>query len=381
MKTYRFLIVMLVIIIVLPFAGRLFWIMKKSKTIDLVLINKSVENSANNELKTLNWALNFDKYVDSLGYSYSYKTDYYGHYPDALDDNRKIKSYKLEEISSLAKNFDALIFLDNKGVELARNSKKTTKNSVYGGLNQNDYFLLKEMLNYQKLVIAEFNFFSSPTEDLVRYNTEQLLDIYSLGWNGKYYENLAKEEINEPVSASLFDLYRQNYSADWDFSGPGIILLNLGQKRIIVLPAEKYMNSDFPTVETTTEIAALYHLPEKAAFTGWFDISYQGKNKVVSTFNLNLNNEGIDILRNNGIESIFPAVIKSENYRFFYIAGDFSKGTVLLSLSKLGFISNIVKKMGKGKSKNPDKFNQAYYNFLLSAILNSYYSDINASNN
>ena len=381
MKAYRYFIILLGIIIALPFAGRLFWLMKKSKPINIVIINKSVEKSSQNEVKTLNWTLNFGKYVNSDGDIYNFRYDYLGYFPDAASESRKVKSYKLEEISSIAESNDALFFIDNSGIKLKKDDKKSPKGIAYGGFNQNDYFLLKEMISRQKLVVAEYNFFSPPTEDLVRYNTEQFLDIYSLGWTGKFFNNLSKEQVSEDISGNWFDLYKQYYSTDWDFEGPGIILINLQQNRIIVLPAEKYMNSKFPEVVTAQEIASLYYIPQKAAYTGWFEISFEGKNKVISNFDLNLNKEGVNLLRKNGIESEFPAVIESVNKKFYYMAGDFSKVNVYLPISRLGFISRIILNLGKGKTQNPGRFFQVYYNFLLTSILNDYTVEISGPQN
>jgi hypothetical protein len=114
----------------------------------------------------------------------------------------------------------------------------------------------------------------------------------------------------------------------------------------------------------------------KAAYTGWFDMAYQGKNTVLSHFNLNLNADGIDLLKKNGIESEFPAVIESQNKKFYYIAGDFSKVDVVMATARLGFISEIIKNINKGKTENPDKFFQVYYDYLLSGILNTYYNGL-----
>lgn len=376
MKAYRLILLVLVVIIILPFSGRLFWLIKRSKPIDIVIINKSVQTSSQNEVKSLNWLLNFEKIVDFNAKIYDFQRDYLGYYPDAISDSRKIKSFKLEEISSLADNNDALFFIDNSGVELNQAEKENLKRLTYSGFNQNDYSLLKEMLGKQKLVIAEYNFFSPPTEGLVRYNTEQFLDIYSLGWSGKYFEDLAKENVSGLLSENWFELYKENYSADWNFNGPGIVLINHGENRIIVFPSGEFMTADYPEVITSPEIAAEYNLPEKASYSGWFDVAFQGKNKIISKFNLNLNQEGINILKNNGIEPEFPAVIESVSKKFYYMAGDFSKSRVCLSSSRLGFISRIIKTREKGMTQNPDKFFQTYYNFLLSDILNTHYMEI-----
>jgi hypothetical protein len=381
MKAYRFLIFLLVVVIAMPFAGRLFWLIKRSKHIDIVIINKSVLKSSQNEMKSLNWTLNMDKFVDSSGNNYDYTKDYYGYFPDIVNEDKKIRSLKMEDVISVSENCDALVFLDNKGVEYNKIDKKGIKKKPYGGFNQIDYFLMKEMIGRQKLIIAEYNFFSAPTEDLVRYNAQQLIDIYSLGWSGKYFEDLSKDKIVESVSKNWLDIYRNAYSEEYNFKGPGILLINPGENRIIVLPAGKYMNSGFPTVETSADNSSRFNLPEKALFTGWFDISYQGRNSVISTFNLNLNDEGVSIMRKNGIASVFPAVIESGNKKFYYIAGDFSKGKVNLISSKLGFISSVIRTMNKGRTEKPEKFFHSYYDFLLSGILNQYYNEIKGTVN
>jgi hypothetical protein len=376
MKTYRFLLILLVVIIALPFAGRLLWIIKSSKPLDIIIINKSVEKSTQNEVKAINWTLNNQKFVTSLGDSYDFNYSYFGYYPEGISEERKIKSFTLENISSLSEKNSALFYADNTGIVLNQNDPKSSKAKGYFGFNNNDYILLKEMVNRQKLVIAEYNFISSPTEDLVRYNTEQFLDFYALGWVGKYFKDLSQEKISGLISSTWFDLYKQTYSSDWNFSGPGIILLNSGQNRIIILPSEKYSISEYPTVITSPEIASEYGIPQNAAYTGWFDMAYQGNNRVLSHFNLNLNTEGIDLLKKNGIESEFPAVIESQNKKFYYIAGDFSKVDVVMATSRLAFISEIIKNLNKSKTENPDKFFQVYYDYLLSGIFNNYYNEI-----
>lgn len=376
MKAYRLWIILLGVIIALPFAGRLAWLLQKSKPMEILIINKSVQKSSMNEVKTLNWTLNNEKIVNLDKRIYDYTYQYYGYFPEAPTQDRKIKSFSLENISDLTEKNNVLFFADNYGIEPQMHDAKTVKKKAYGGFNNSDYILLKDMVNKQKLVIAEYNFISLPTEDLVRYNTEQFLDIYSLGWSGKYFKDLSKEQVSELIETKWFDLYKQLNSEDWTFSGPGLILLNSSQNRIIVMPADKYMISEFPEVITNSDLASKFNIPEKAAYSGWFDMSYQGQNKVISHFNLNLNENGISLLKKNGIEAEFPAVIESANSKFYYLAGDFSKVHVFMPFSRLGFLSSLFENLNKGKVNQPDKFFLTYYNNLLSTILNNYYLEI-----
>ncbi len=376
MKAYRFLIILLVVIIALPFAGRLFWLVKKNRTFNIVIIDKSVWKSSQNEVRTINWTLNYEKFVDSVGELYNYHHDYLGYFPDAVTEDRSIKTFKLQDIPSMTETMDALFFADNAGIQKNEVQPKSPNGISYGGFNQNDYFLLKEMINKQKLVIAEYNFISSPTEDLVRYNTEQFIDIYSLGWIGKFFTDLGKDKVAALISTNWFDRFKQNYSAEWEFTGPGVILLNSSQNRIIVIPASKFMTSKYPAVVTSPEIAGRFNLPEKTAYTGWFELIHQGNNNVISHFDLNLNTDGVNLLKMNGIEAEFPAVVESRNKKLYYMAGDFSKVHVFMPFSRLGFIGNIIMKAEKNRTDNPDKFFQTYYNYLLAGIMNEYYLEI-----
>jgi hypothetical protein len=376
MKTYRLIIILLVVIIALPVSGRIFWMIKRVKPINIIIINKSVQESSRNEVKTLCWTLNYQKIFKKSREPYDFNLDYFGYFPDAIYSQRRIKSFKLEEISSISDENDALFFIDNFGVKLSQQDKKSTRINNFGGFNQNDYFLLKEMINRKKLVVAEYNFFSAPTEDLVRYNTEHFLDVYSLGWIGKYFDDLSKSKLSNEISAQWFDTFSKIYSFDWEFSGPGIILFNSRENRILVVPAKKYMNSKYPSIVTSSENTKEFNIPQKVFYSGWFEIDYEGKNKIISSFDLNLNEEGIDLFRKNGIGSVFPAVIQSVNKRFYYFSGDFSKVKVIMPFSRLGFISNLIIHSGNPSNENPNSFFKVYYNNLLSTILNDYYSDI-----
>jgi hypothetical protein len=376
MKANRYLVILVAVIVLLPFAGRLFWLLKEGKKLDILIINKSVKKSSTNEIRALNWTLNAEKFVDSAGDNYKYSNDYLGYFPDAVVNERKIRSFALEDVSSIIKSFDVLFFADNGGVELESPQNKSSGKMHYGGFNQNDYYLLKEMLGRQKLVIAEYNFVSDPTEDLVRYNTEQFIDIYTLDWTGKYFKNLSKNQLIKSLPLKWFELYQNNNNnKEWDFTGPGIILFNNRENRIIILPADQYMNSKYPDVVTSADVSKEFRIPERASFNGWFSLVYQGRNRIISNFNLNLNEAGAQILRNNGISPEFPAVIESTNKKFYYFSGDFSKVPVFMASSRIGFLTSIVRP-SRTNSNNPDKFFKMYYDPLLSTVLNSYYTEI-----
>jgi hypothetical protein len=375
MRKSGYLIIVLVVIVLLPLLGHFLWMVQKQKPMNLMIVNKTVPSSSENEVKSLNWVLNYEKVAKHDSEGYDFTKDYFGYHPDALNRERAIKAYRLEELPELENEYDGLIYLDNEGVEYKTPGYSSI--SHYGGFNQTDYLLLKEMLNNDKLVITEFNFFSEPTEELVRYNTEQLMDVYTLRWKGKFFNDLDKKKIADEIDIKWIDSYKESNNKDWDYKGSGIILCNEKQNRIIVLPSEKYMAEAFPAIETSSENADKYGLPAKTAFGGWFEIVYEGENEVISNINLNLNEAGIEYLKQNGLNSTFPACIKMIDKPVYFLAGDFSKQDVVLAWSKMRIISDLCRGICKGRTKNPGQFFQTYYIPFMSTILEDYHKNNN----
>jgi hypothetical protein len=370
MKTFKILLGIIAVLILIPVAGRLIWYVKKSRPMEIMIMNKTVPKANRNEVKSLNWVLNNKKFRKADGDNYDYFRDYYGYHPDAPGESWLIRSFRLENLPALMEQYDAFIFLDNAGVpaDLPGNTLKAD----YGGLNQNDYLLLRELVNTNKLVIAEFNFFDEPTEDLVRFNTEQMIDVYSIGWKGKYFNNLNTKKIDADIDTKWLDRYKEYYGKNWDFEGPGMIFLNEKQNRIVVLPQEQYMTGKTPHVTTTEEYSKLYNIPVSAAFSGWFEVVYGGANEPICNFNLELNEAGIEMLRTAGLESKFPAVIKSVDKPLFYLAGDFSKESASMLFSRISILSNLVSAINKGRIEKPSLFFHTWYAPFMSAVLTDY---------
>ena len=370
MKTARSIIIILSIIVLFPLLGSFMWIIQKETKLDLMIINKTVEKVSKNEMRSLNWVLNYNKIVKSSSDSYNYEKDYFGYHPEPISEDRYIQSFKLKDLSVLKDKYEGFIFLDNQGVRI--DGASNPRMDYYGGFNQSDYLLLKEMSDEGKLIIAEYNFFSEPTEDLVRFNTEQFLDVYSVHWKGKFMRNLDKEKISKVLDDKWIGIYSDYTGNDWTFTGSGIVLINEKQSRILVLPADQYMTKEFPSIITNSDLASFYNVKEIIPFTGWFQIVYEGKNDVISRFDLNLNEEGKQIVMNSGLECGSPAAISLANQHQYFFAGDFSKQSVFLGCSKVRMLNNLVHLGCSMRGNSPSQFFHNYYLPMYSAILNEY---------
>ena len=376
MKTTKVLLIILAVLIVLPFAGRIIWALQKSKKMEIMIVNKTVPRNSHNEVKSLTWVLNYNKILKTDNTHYRYEKDYYGYHPDAPAEEWKIRSFRLADLPAIEEKYKVLVYLDNEGVPLREDSAEFPANH-YGGFNQNDYLLLRQMWNANKLIIAEYDFFSGPTEELVRYNTEQMLDIHCLGWRGCFFRNLDAGKIIRNLDARWIDRYKEYYGKNWDFMGSGFVLINTRQNRIVVLPAKEFMDSNHPDVVTPDAYARPMNLPARAAFNGWFAIVYPGHNEVISTIDMNLNDAGREIMMKNGLECTCPAVIKSADHQFYYLAGDFSKDNVSLMWSRIRIVGNAVREIGSRMNEKPNAFFQSYYVPFMSAVLAENYEEMN----
>ena len=101
-----------------------------------------------------------DRFVKKeKGGSFSAAKDYYGFVPLRPEREKQFRKrdFRLTELLELAENNDALYYADTygvffndwyQGIKKARRSRR-----LYGGLNNNDYLLMSEMKNRDKLVI------------------------------------------------------------------------------------------------------------------------------------------------------------------------------------------------------------------------------------
>ena len=161
-KTLLIVVVILAIIIALPVINLVRWAFQPKMPMDIVLVNKTVPSLDREKHKSFNWILTNERFVKKeKKRSYSYKKDYYGFSPKRplREKQWDRNDYRLADLINIAEKSDALYFADTygvffndwyKGINKSRKSRK-----LYGGLNNNDYLLIKEMQDRNKLIILE----------------------------------------------------------------------------------------------------------------------------------------------------------------------------------------------------------------------------------
>ncbi len=345
-------------------------------------MNKSAGTVSREEHKAAFWLLNYERFVKKNRTKYDHRKDYYGFIPvkPYRNKNWNIRSIRLNDIDSLTAHYDMAWFVDTYGLSLGDwygdPSQDVYSRMLYGGLNKNDYIFIKEMLGRNKLVIAEFNFFASPTTGVIRSKTEKLVDVYWSGWTGIYYDNL-NYLMNKEVPGWIINNYKEQNQGEWPYSNSGIVLVN-HEGKVLVLEYETHIDIEVPLVTTSYDKASSYGVSPVVHYPCRFDISYAADTSdVISYYELSVNLNGERLLSNHNIPSRFPAVTKnSGNGLFYYLAGSYSHHDMTMLTSMLRGSRSFEFIMHSERIGSKGKFFREYYYPFISTVISDYYEII-----
>jgi hypothetical protein len=373
--------IILVVIIALPVIYLVRWSFQPKKLMDIILVDKTVVTLEREHHKSFNWILNNERFVKKENSkSYSYKKDYYGFIP--ISPMREMKyeknDYRLADLIILATKNDAVYFADTYGVftnDWYRSYTKSRRSrKIYGGLNGNDYLLIKEMKDRNKLVILEYNTLDYPTTQFESVRTQEKLGITFSGWTGKYFSSLDSTKADFPIWVT--SLYRKEYNKPWTFTRPGIVFLK--DKDIIVLEEGIHLKNPMPHIITDEANSARYGVAGSVAFEEWFDIIDPLQNRTISKFKIETTRLGDTLLAGNDLKSEFPAVIQdSVSQRTYYFSGDFANSNIPYWSSRFKGVGKLKGILYSDKPEDTRRFFWLYYKPLINGIFSEYYDSMN----
>jgi len=360
----------------------LFWYIKPQKPLNIYILDKTVPTVERLEHKSLIWALNHNKFTKPGGSLYDVNKDYYGFFPlNTKSQEFDFKSLRIHEVQDAALDYDALYYADTYGVYYnewynEKNINSDISPKVYGGLNQNDFLLLKEMKELNKLIITEFNLYNAPTSGLIREKVEDLFGINWSGWTGKYFPSLDTTSADY-IPQWIIQLYMKQNNNQWPFKNAGVVLVHKFGT-IAVLENGTHLTEEIPFIISKTETIEKYNVPEKIYYPNWFDVTFSGeRNEVLANFNLKVKPKGDSLLRSYNIRPVFPAVIEhEEDYRFYYFGGNFAANAVNNNTLYFEGYPEIMAMITRNNYKSTKKFYREFYYPLLSKILDDYYKSL-----
>ncbi|HSL87273.1 MAG TPA: hypothetical protein VK861_10100 [Bacteroidales bacterium] len=380
-KPLLIVIVILALLLVLPVINLIRWTFQEKMPLDIIILNKTVPTLERIKHKSLVWILTNERFVKKeRKSSYNFRKDYYGFSPTRPLKERGStrREYRLSDMIDLPEQNDALYIADTYGVFFndfyvgINKSRKSRK--LYGGLNNNDYILISEMMEKNKLVILEYNTFDYPTAQFEAYRTQEKLGIRFTGWVGKYFTKLDSLDKDFPIWMTA--MYRKQYRQPWTFKKAGIVLLT--EKSIIVLEEGTHLNNALPVIITDQEYSTRYGVPPTVTFGNWFDIIEPLDNEVVSKFRIETNTAGDTLLYNNMLDNEFPAVVMDPaGQRTFYFSGDFATNPVWYWTARFVGINKLKGLLYSDKPNDTRRFFWLYYRPLVKEIFTEYYRSLN----
>ncbi|HLP73853.1 MAG TPA: hypothetical protein VK155_13185 [Bacteroidales bacterium] len=376
-KTLLIFVIILALLLALPVINLLRWTFQPKKPMDIILLDKTVPTLERENHRAISWILNNERYVDKQKKAnYSYLRDYFGWHPlrPLRDHEYEIHDYRLTEIINMADSNDAIYIADTygvffndwyKGINKSRRSRM-----LYGGLNNTDYLLLKEMKDRNRLIILEYNAFDYPTTAFNAFRIQEKLGIKFNGWTGRYFSSLDTTGKDFPVW--MTQMYRKEHKKPWTFTKSGIVLVNL--KNIIVLEQGTHLTDPMPLIETDTANCKKLGVIPSVAFDNWFDIVEPTGCNVLSNYRLQTTAAGDTLLMDYNLGNVFPAVIQEAvTPSVYYFAGNFAYSDKPVWTAKFKGVEKFKNFFYSEKEDDPRRFFWLYYKPLVSSILDDYY--------
>ena len=380
-KSLLIVIIILAVVLFLPLLNFIRWTFHEKKPMDIILVDKTVPTLEREKHKSFNWILTNERFVKKENKrSYSYIRDYYGFYPirPLREKQWGRNDYRLTELIALAEKNDAVYFADTygvffndwyKGINKSRKSRK-----LYGGLNNNDFLLIKEMKDRNKLIIMEYNSFDYPTAQFESVRTQEKLGISFTGWTGRYFTSLDTTQQDFPLW--MTGMYRKQYKQPWTFTKSGVVILK--EKEIIVLQEGTHLKNSLPFIITDEAYCQKYNVSGSVAFDQWFDIIDPLQNNVISKFRLETTPQGDTLLQSNFLSNEFPAVVQDNlTKNIYYFSGDFAHTDLPVWTSRFMGVHKLKGILYSDKPDDMRRFFWLYYRPLVNGIFTEYYESVN----
>jgi len=358
------------------------------KSYDVLVVDKTVPHPNHREHSALTWVLNHSKVKPPKGkQAWDEVVDYVGYYPEKIEkqgtvianyyeknfDKLMIPKRQLDEPQeppkdvaggfysrgrdengrfigdfllkiengpdqvigeaineSLLRNIDLLYLADSYGVyvnDYFDPESLSTHNDyspcLYGGFELNEATLIQEFADSGKDVIGEFNTFASPTYGKARAVLEKVFGLHWTRWSGRFFTKLENQDEVPPWARRN---YKKQYNQNWEFSGPGWVLVH-EESAIVILEQEKDLTEkEFKIILPDPKTELVNGVRSEVPFRFWFDIvtPLEGT-QVLAEYKFHLTESGKEKLDQFNLPAVFPAVlIRPDIGNRIYFAGDFA---------------------------------------------------------
>lgn len=290
------------------------WKLLPSKTVEVVIVDKTVPFERYREHAAIPWLLHAAKLRRPDGTFLAAENGYVGFDPKTRVGH-DLTAAHLERA-------DVLVVTDTYGVYVGDYERPGEEAAlerspkIYGGISNAEAEVIEGFAAKGGLVLAEFNTFASPTEDAARARLEHLFGVRWTKWVARYWPDL--QDANE-VPKWVGRVWQRVTGTPFDMTGAGLVFVREDQDMVVLRAGEDLL--DDVVTQERTPAGAVYDLPARGGFWFWMDVLERDDADVVYEHVVGVTEKGAAKLDAHKLPRRFPAVTRRHDA--WYFAGDF----------------------------------------------------------
>ncbi|MFO7769428.1 MAG: hypothetical protein R6W82_10805 [bacterium] len=363
-KLFLFL---LVVLVAAPPAA---WRLEEDRTLQVVVVDESVQGRGFEEHAGFHWLLEHMRVRAPGGAAYL-PSDYFGYYPAAAERAVRFTQEDLDDadLVYLADAFGTW----RSGLEQFEMMRDRDRDEwIHSGFT---YQEMRALLTYIQegghLVAEAFLFFARhPAGGEMRRELEEALGVVWTGWIGGWFKDL--NNIYE-VPFWVRGMYERNHGQQWPYRGPGVIFINPSEAEFVVLTPGIELRSPRPEIAINRRERALgTGVESNIPLAGWFEVvEAPDPSMVHASVRIQLTATGQNLMQEHGIPASFPLVVaRWVDRNTYYVAADLGEVPGWLGPGRMKWAPEIRGRIAPLLDAQVSTGEQAFWRFYIPFMRN-----------
>lgn len=370
-KWYFLIPAILLIVFIMLFVG---WYIKPKTQLNVAVLDKTVLTvEENNDIdidsvyrkhQGLFWLLKQQRYVFEDNDFYETESDYFG---PILNNDGQIESER--ELSDLDYTPDLMYISDVYGAVDDTYGYYDGSTAKGAGITVDDMSVISYSHEIGATLIAETELFNTSLDNTIYSQLSSLLGIKPTGWVGRYVYDL-QDFSDVPDWAP--PMYEKQEGVEWQFSGPGIILVS-DEKIIILEQKSDFDSKNLLQIHINEDYKKEFSGCDKVNFYNWFEIVEPVSDcEVIASFKFDVNATGMEKLKGVLKSPTFAAISRKTidgKAPIYYFAGDFNDYVSKESYNGFLLANRVYRWLAYDRQGDISNFFWNFYNPLMVKIL------------
>lgn len=350
------------------------WYIKPKTKLNVCLLDKTILTvEENNDINIdsvyrkhqgLFWLLEQQRYVFEDGNYYNTEKDYFG---PMLDGEGMIQSERT--LSSLDYLPDLMYVSDVYGAVDDTYGYYDNSTARGSGISVDDMSVISYAYETGATVVAEMELFNSNLDSTIYSQLANLCGVKPTGWVGRYVFDL-QDFTDVPDWAP--PMYERQEGVEWQFSGPGIILVS-ADKIIVLEQKTDFESKNLLQIYINNDYKKEFKGCDRVNFYNWFEIVEPNNGcEVIANFEFDVNATGMEKLKGVLTSPRFAAISRKNTEGkapVYYFAGDFNDYVNHKNYNRFLFADTVYRWIAFDRQGDISNFFWNFYDPLMVKIL------------